>query len=494
MDNLLPSSFICKSPSFCPRKFSVRLPSSWYFKKKAITDYEATDFFRVLFHEISHFHHLLGTTYGVYYYVTSFTQLILTFMSLRIELEKNNAVKLPISKGFYCQVREIFEGFLDYLERSYAQDSFKRINLDTAVSDKVTVSKKNELCGQEEVSLYQALFVVKDKNRKLSIPIGAHAIMENYVKHLEHVNSLLNPKTMSGEYEKHFYYYFLIFQVLRLKSIPEEAKNDVLSVIFYIALMGITPIITEPDKVYFGTCLQPDGFKQLDTLKLLRYPGLIFYDALNATIEIARDEPAILKSQAFIHRLCEKLGLPSVEKLNLQLKRFICFILEGYKKHSSLFLFPFVEYYLEMSLKFIDVITVDPFSFISGRITEKTALLLFNPNVPNDVKGGFIQEYPVPSILVEHTYDKLGRIAEHTGLGDGGKEQMFLELYWDIYEQLFVNKDLYCYSVRHIPTEAEGCDKLKLCDPGKSKLNYDNCSQFHRGILKTIFGNYTLLR
>jgi len=494
MDNL-PSSFICKSPSFCPRKFNVRLPSSWYFKRKKITEDEGKDFLKVVFHELSHFHHLLGTTYGVYYYATRFTQLIFTFMSLRIELQENKTVKLPINNGFSWQAREMFEGFLDYLEGSYAQDLFKKINLDRAVNDKVIVSKKSEHCRRERVLLHQALFVVEeDNNKKLSVPIGAHAIMENYAKHLEYMNNLLNPKATSSAYEKYFYYYFLIFQVLRLKSIPEEAKNEVLSVIFYIALMGITPVITEPDKVYFGTCLRPDALKQLDTLKLLRYPGLVFYDALNATIEIAKDEPAILKSQDFIHRLCEKLSLPDIEKLNLQLKRFICFILEEYKKLSYLVLFPFVEYYFEMSLKFIDTIMADPLPFINGKITKETALLLFDPNAHKGINKGFIHKYPVPSILVEHTYDKLGRIAEHTGMGDSGKEQLFLELYWDIYEQLFINKNLYCYSVRHIPTEAEGCERLKLCEPGKSKLNYDNCSQFHRGILKTIFGNYTLLQ
>lgn len=414
-------------------------------------------------------------------------------MSLRAELQQNNKIILPIKKGLFLQAREVFEGFLGCLEESYAQDSFKRINIDTVISDKIITSKKSERCRLGGwISLNQTLFVVEDKKRDLSIPIGAHAIMENYAKHLEHINSLFAPEETSKEYEKHLYYYFLILQIFRLKNIPEEAKRNVVSSIFYIALMGITPIITEPNKIYFGS-LHPDGFKQLDTLKILRYPGTVFCDALKATIEIAKDEPAILRGTDFIYRLCAKLNLPSIEELNLQLKRFICVSLERYKEYSFISLFPFVEYYLEMSLKFIELIEADPFSFIDGKITKETALLLSDQNDPK-VDRGFIHKYPVPSVLMEHTYDELGRIAEYTGLGDGGTEQLFLELYWDIYEQLFVNKNLYCYTIRHMSTEVDGCNKQRLCDPRNTKLNYDNCSQLHKTLLKHIFGNYNLLQ
>ena len=465
----------------------MRLPSSWHFKQKAIPDDEAKDFLRVLFHETSHFHHLIGTTYGVYYYVSRFTQLVSTFMSLHDGAAKNKMPGLPISNGFCYQIRDMFEGFLDCLEVSSASDLVKKTNLDTVIAASINSDRRNELCGKEKISLPRAIYAVEDEKGDYTIPFGAHAIMENYAKQLEHMNGLAH-SSAPGSYEKHFYYYFLTFQILMMKDVPDKAKNTVLSSIYYISLMGLTPVITNPYRAYFGTSLKPESFNQLGTLKELRSPALIFFDALKATKEISKNEPDVLNDQnSFLCRLCEKLNLPDVDKLNLQLKRFICFVLEEYKKQPGLSSFPFVEFYLQMSLKFVEIFSKDPLAFINGEITKKTVFLLTDPLVAKGISGGFLQQYPVPSVLVEHTYDKSGRISEHTGLGDSGQEQLFLELYWDLYEQLFENNYLYCYGARHLSSSGE-CVRLNRCEPGKTRLDYADCSQFHRSLLNTIFG------
>lgn len=496
-------TFIHRSPSFSMRRFNITLPCSWYFSKE-IKNEEATDLLGTLFHELSHFHHLIGTTYGVYYYIITFTQLIECFLYLRVNMQNGRKLKLPIKDEGVVALKNMNEAFLDYLEQSTNVALFnKEIMPDTIIDDKIDLYTQKEPLYEREkkigksVLLPTASYIVELNNsKKLKIPIGGHAIMENYAKHLEYMTGITKTDRIEEEHIRHYYYYFLTGYFLGLKGIPENIKNDLLSCLYYISLMGITPLITDPKGKYFGIFLKQDALTAVETVELLKYPGLVFYDALKATKEISENSTECLNDvESFLNQLCDRIQLPSVYELNNQLKKFIELRLDEVRKTSYFKMFPFVEYYLEMSLKFISIILNDPFSFIRGDVTKRTLLYLNEGDINKKVDRGFMGGYPVPNILFEHTYDNCGKVEKYTGMGDDGNEQMLLEFYIDIYKQMFSSNRLECYGIRHFSLESsvnKMCKKVRDCSHKKKHFNYKDCSEYHKSVLKMVFGDCEL--
>jgi len=492
--------FICKSPFFSPRRFNITFPCSWYFGKK-INDEEASDFLRSVFHELVHFHHLLGTTYGVYYYITAFTQLTGSFLSLKANAHNGEKINLPIECGILPVIKDTYEGFLDHFEHSESSSYLEKIDLDALDGDNVRVGVqehflyKDQRKTKEMISLQTMFYDMKfNTGKKINVPVGGYAIMENYAKHLEHTTGLaLNAN--GNEYEKHFSYYFLTLHLLmRLKDVPDRIKNDLLSCIYYISLMGMTPLINKPEGNYFGILFKRETISPIETVKLMRTPGLIFYNALMASIEMSKCHSRALDDlDSFMEQLCDKMQLPNIYELNKKLKHFIELCLDDARKTSYSPVFPFIEYYLEMSLKFMGTIIKDPFSFAKGNTTKRLVSYLSDRQTDKNTVNGFMGEYPIPNIFLEHTYDNLGNVKEYTGMGDAGEEQTLLELYYDIYDQLFTSKDLYCYERRHLAATSETeCKKIRDC--GKRKiLDYSGCTNTHKLLLKTIFGGYESL-
>ena len=357
-------TYLYKSPSFSPRRFNVTIPASWYFSKK-VQDDESVDILNTLFHELSHFQHLLGTTYGIYYYITTFTQLISSFLYLKGDIQEGHKRKLPIKKGVLPVMKEQYEGFLDYMEQSISVALFEEIKLSIIVDDRMDLSAQKRILYEmqhetgETILLPTMFYKLKlNTGKELNIPIGARAIMENYAKHLEYTTGIANPKQIEEEHRKHYYYFFLTGYFLRLKNIPDNIKNDLLSCLYYLSLMSITPLITNPDDKYFGIFFKEKTLSPVETVKLLKHPGLIFYDALRATIEIAENSTKGLDDLgSFLNQLCDKIQLPNVDELNKQLGKFVELCLDKIRKTSYFSIFPFMEYYLELSLKFINIIT-----------------------------------------------------------------------------------------------------------------------------------------
>ena len=72
-ENLKPYGYVFKSPHFCPRKLGVVIPAPWHFKKNKFDLLETKRAQTILFHELVHFHHMIGTVYGVYSNIMRFT-------------------------------------------------------------------------------------------------------------------------------------------------------------------------------------------------------------------------------------------------------------------------------------------------------------------------------------------------------------------------------------------------------------------------------------
>lgn len=488
--------FICKSPSFSPRRFNVTLPLGWYFNKDTQKIEGGMEWILSLFHELAHFHHLLGTTYGVYYYIITFAQLIMSFIPLRYDVPKGK-IKLPIKAGGLINIKGMCEGLLDYMEQSIDYRSIELTG--EVISHKLELSSKNyeifnkdnsktgEIFSMPKV-VYNAL--LRDGN-KISIPVDANAIMENYAKLLEGVVYKSALKLTKDDIDKHYYYYFLTEYFFELVEIPVEIQFELLSCLYYISLMSITPIITNPDEAYFGFLSMPEGLDQLSTIKTLRSPGLIFYDALNAAIEIIKEgNGKINDMKSFSNQLCDKIKVPRIYELNRQLKRFIESYLITCKSASVTSIFPFVEYYSNMSLRFIDTILDNPFLFINGDITSDAISCL------ERASNGFEKKYPVPNVLIEYAYDDSGRAENYAFFGDRSLQQLYLEYCLDLYKQIFSNNKLYCYEIRHFSINSDAnthCKNAINCDTKKGNLDYKDCCKLYKEVFKMAFGDYHAL-
>lgn len=501
-------TYLCKSPSFSLWKLDVTIPCSWYFQKEIIREEESADLLRSLFHEFCHFHHLLGTTYGIYYYIINFTQLIETFVYLKGHIHKGGRVSFPIKgeKGVIPAIRNVSEGFLDQMEQSISADLFKDMKPDTIIDDEIVLGSREEPLYQqghktEKMILLHTMFynLKLNTNQELNIPVGGRAIMENYAKHLECTTGMENSNQINAEWKNHYHYFFLTDFFLKLKEIPDNIKNDLLSCLYYISLMGITPLITNPSDEYFGLFIESEALEAVDTIRLLKPPGLVFYDAIKATEEIAKTSgKKLMDVESFLNELCNKLQLPNIYELNKQLKKLIELCLNKIRKVSYYKLFPFAEYYLEMSLKLTDIILNDPFSFIKGDITKRLTSYFNDREADKKVDKGFMGGYPIPNIVFEHTYDNRGRLKEYTTVGDVGVEQDLLKVTLDIYSQIFSNsnKRLRCYEINHFAVDSdinEVCMKFKDCDSNNGSFDYAQCSKYHIAILNLLFGNYDAL-
>ena len=455
---------------------------------------------RSVFHELVHFHHLLGTTYGVYYYTIALTQLAASLISLKAQTQEGRKVKLPIKNGILPVIKGMYEGFLDQLEQSETSSLLENTDLDALEQDNIRLGvQERELYDRQRktkeiISLPVMFYDLKfNTGKELKVPVGGRAIMENYAKHLEFTTGFASG-TNEKEIDKHFDYFFLsLYSLTRLKEIPDNLKHDLLSCLYYLSLMGTMPGNSK-DK-YFGIFFKKETFSPIETINLLKPPGLVFHDALTESIKIIESRSRALDDlDSFLEELCPRIELSGICELNIELKDLTELCLDEIGKASYFQLFPFIEYYLKMSLKFANMIQDNPVLFAKGDITRRLVSYLSSPDTDKNCEDGFMGGYPVPNIYFEHTYDKAGNVIEYTGWGDAGEDQLLLEFYLDLYDQLFTGKELYCYEARHLSAvlDSPPCKRIRDC-AGKNKPDYNNCTNTHKILLETFLGGYKSL-
>ena len=100
--------------------------------------------------------------------------------------------------------------------------------------------------SEQEQTTYDMKF---NTGKKINVPVGGYAIMENYAKHLEHTTGLaLNAN--GNEYEKHFSYYFLTSQYFASIPLPTQQAMAMIRLIPKLRAVNIpTRSTTNPTRL-----------------------------------------------------------------------------------------------------------------------------------------------------------------------------------------------------------------------------------------------------